>query len=198
MAEYKILMIDEAEPRKWDGPNGTVFYITVGLEGHPKPVSIGKKSPDALKVGDTVFGTIVPTDYITDKWKGEAKPPTAGNPGNSGSSEGKFQRDVTALSLDVYRVVSNIRGLPENASDSAKFWEIVMDHTNELLAMIDKVRSGSLSASSRATNDSVEIPTLSASAAPVPSLKDNWNKVTGDPGPEYLGVDRGGPNFPSE
>lgn len=57
-------------------------------------------------------------------------------------ADNKYQRDVTALSLDVYRVVANIRGLPENASDSAKFWEIVMDHTNELLDMIDKVRNG--------------------------------------------------------
>lgn len=142
MSEYVIEMIDSEPAKRWDGPNGTVWYKNVGLGGHPKPVSIGKKTPDALKVGDTVYGTIVPTDYLTDKWKGEAKPPTAGNPGNSGSTENKFQRDVTALSLDVYRVVANIRGLPENADDSAKFWDIVMTHTNELLNMINKVRNG--------------------------------------------------------
>ena len=78
MQDYKVVKVSEQEPKKWDGPNGTVYYIKTMLEGHDKPVSIGKKSADALKVGDTVYGEIQPTDYIGDKFKAGKKPFTPG------------------------------------------------------------------------------------------------------------------------
>jgi hypothetical protein len=71
--DYRISDVSEATPRRWDGPNGTVYYITVHLEGHPKAVSIGKKAPDALKAGDTVFGDIEATTYPEDKFKAGKK-----------------------------------------------------------------------------------------------------------------------------
>ena len=72
--EYKVIRISEQEPKKYDGQYGTTYYIKVMLEGHEKPVEIGKKTPDALKAGDTVYGSITATEYQTDKFKGEQKP----------------------------------------------------------------------------------------------------------------------------
>lgn len=74
MSEYKISKVSDQEPKKYDGQYGTTYYIKVMLDGHAKPVEIGKKSPDALKAGDTVYGSITPTEYQTDKFKGEQKP----------------------------------------------------------------------------------------------------------------------------
>lgn len=68
MAEYTIEKISQDEPRQYDGQNGTVYYIKVKLSGHDKAVSIGKKSPDALKVGDKVNGTVTETQYDADKF----------------------------------------------------------------------------------------------------------------------------------
>lgn len=90
--------------------------------------------------------------------------------------ENKYQRDVTALALDVYRVVANIRGLPENAQDAAIFWDIVMSHTNELLGMIENVRnSGQASVPTPKVSDSEE--SRSASTAAEPSLRKEWDKA---------------------
>ena len=73
-SEYKVTRISEQEPKKYDGQYGTTYYIKVMLEGHEKPVEIGKKTPDAIKAGDTVYGSITATEYQTDKFKGEQKP----------------------------------------------------------------------------------------------------------------------------
>lgn len=69
--QYTITAIDSNNINEWEGPHGTVFYIPVTLEGHDKIVSMGKKTRDALKVGDTVNGTIIPTDKSEDKWKAD-------------------------------------------------------------------------------------------------------------------------------
>jgi hypothetical protein len=70
--EYKITQISAEAPREWQGPKGTVYYIKVKLEGHPKPVSIGKRSPDSLRVGDSVYGTITSDpNRNEDKFKAE-------------------------------------------------------------------------------------------------------------------------------
>ena len=78
MSEYKVTKVSEQEPKKNDGQYGTTYYIKVMLDGHAKPVEIGKKTPDAIKTGDTVYGTVIPTEYQTDKFKAEAKPFTPG------------------------------------------------------------------------------------------------------------------------
>jgi hypothetical protein len=61
------------------------------LEGHQKAVSIGKKSPDAIKEGDTVHGTITETQYDADKFKSESP----GYSGNKGG--GKQPMDSTTM-----------------------------------------------------------------------------------------------------
>lgn len=77
--EYTIEKVSENKPREWTGDYGTTYYIKVMLKGHQKPVEIGKKSPDALKVGDTVFGEIQAKDFDTDGFKHERKPMGGGS-----------------------------------------------------------------------------------------------------------------------
>jgi hypothetical protein len=77
---YKITQVSSQPPRAWDGPKGTVWYIKVRLEGHPKAVSIGKLAPDALKVGDTVYGTITEDPmHDEDKFKADQNPSFSGS-----------------------------------------------------------------------------------------------------------------------
>ena len=71
---YKVIKVSEQEPKKYEGQYGTTYYIKVMLEGHTKPVEIGKKTPDAIKVGDELYGEVIPTEYQTDKFKAERKP----------------------------------------------------------------------------------------------------------------------------
>lgn len=67
--EYTITKVSEQAPRQWNGEFGTTYYIKVMLEGHNKPVEIGKKDPNALKVGDKVFGDIRTSEYPSDGFK---------------------------------------------------------------------------------------------------------------------------------
>lgn len=76
--EYKVVKVSEQEPKKYEGQYGVTYYIKVMLDGHSKPVEIGKKSPDAIKVGDVMYGEVISTQYQTDKFKAEKKPFTPG------------------------------------------------------------------------------------------------------------------------
>lgn len=78
MAEYRITRVSQDVPREWGQGDKKTYYIKVMLDGHSKPVSIGKNSPTALKVGDTVTGRIVETQYAEDKWEHERKAFTGG------------------------------------------------------------------------------------------------------------------------
>ncbi len=59
----------------------------------------------------------------------------------SSTTDKAFLKDASTIPMDVYRVVANVRGLPENETDSIVFWEIVREHSNELLLLIDNVRN---------------------------------------------------------
>lgn len=60
MKKSKILEI--WTPRKWEWSHGTVFYLPLKLENWEN-ISLGKKKPDAFKVGDEVCYE----DYTDDK-----------------------------------------------------------------------------------------------------------------------------------
>ena len=84
---YVISKVSEQEPREYynETYKSTTYYIKVQLEGVERPVSIGKKTKDALKVGDEVSGTIISEpNYGEDKFKSEPKMFTPGAPGASG------------------------------------------------------------------------------------------------------------------
>lgn len=71
MAEYKVIRVSDKPSNAWNGPNGTIYYQNYMLEGHPKPVSIGKKQPDTIKVGDVLNGSITQDSGPNDKFKAE-------------------------------------------------------------------------------------------------------------------------------
>ena len=116
MSEYKITKISEQEPKKYDGQYGTVYYHKVMLEGHDRPVSIGKKTADKPTIGETIYGTIQPKpDYDVDGFKSEKKPFTP----NGSKSYGKSLEErhnimkMNALNNAVAHIGSSIDNLPD-------------------------------------------------------------------------------------
>lgn len=162
MSEYKIGMIDIDPPREWNGPKGKVYYITVGLEGHSKPVTIGKKTPDALKVGDTVYGEIEPTDYTTDKWK-HGEPPQVTNSSSSAGKDNSFMKDITNTPILIYNGSLNYAkesglNLIGDKEDRRLYLEYVKDITDEMLSWIDKIRGSG--GTSKPTEGGIQKQTL--------------------------------------
>lgn len=76
MAEYKVIKVSEQEPKEYfnEKYQSTTYYIKVQVEGHDKPIEVGKKSPDAIHVGDILYGNIQTTSYPVDKFKSEPRP----------------------------------------------------------------------------------------------------------------------------
>lgn len=86
MPTYTITRVSSEPPREWaprDKPEQKTYYHKVQLDGHPKPVSVGKKKPNSLHVGDTINGTIEKTAMAEDKWHPEALNPGGGGQGSS-------------------------------------------------------------------------------------------------------------------
>lgn len=69
MPSYKITKVSQEPPKEWGEGERKTYYIKVMLEGHPKPVTIGKRKPDALSVGMVVEGDISHTEYAEDRFK---------------------------------------------------------------------------------------------------------------------------------
>lgn len=113
MAEYKIIRISPEPAREHynNQYNTTTYYIKVQLEGHPKAVSVGKRTPDALKPGDIIYGTILPTTYDADNFKSEARPnPAAASHQNTNSPSGGDTRDrafYTSYAKDIAVALAN-------------------------------------------------------------------------------------------
>lgn len=72
---------------EWSWPNGTIYYINMKLDNN-ETISLGKKSKDAFKVGDTVNYEMVQENWKT-KFKEVKENPytkrTASNDGNKGA-----------------------------------------------------------------------------------------------------------------
>jgi len=102
MAEYKVTKVSTQPPREYynEKYKSTTYYIKVALEGHNKPVTIGKKSPDALKAGDVVRGTIKPTEYDTDNF--EADKEFGGGGGGKGFTKTDPKTMYVAYAKDVF------------------------------------------------------------------------------------------------
>lgn len=125
---YKITQVSSQPPREWAGPKGTVYYIKLKLEGHPKPVSIGKRSPDALHVGDVVYGTIT-ADYNheEDKFKSEPNPNFTGT-SRTGAAKVSDDRSfyvAYAKDLAVALITSN-----PGAYTIEEHWDKILDLVN--------------------------------------------------------------------
>lgn len=101
MSEYKVSKVSEQEPKKYDGQYGTTYYIKVMLDGHSKPVEIGKKTPDAIKVGDVMYGEVIPTEYQTDKFKAEKKPFTPGRQEDPAKQDSIIKQSSMKAAIDL-------------------------------------------------------------------------------------------------
>jgi len=95
MPSYTINRVSEQPPREWANPQGgTVYYIKVMLEGHDRPVEIGKKKPDALSAGQVVSGNILSKpEFEADGFKADPMPSSHSGGGGGGS----HQRDDNAI-----------------------------------------------------------------------------------------------------
>lgn len=124
MAEYVIERVSQEEPREWGEGEKKTYYIKVMLKGHDRPVSIGKKSPDALKVGDVVHGTITETQYDTDKF-------TADKPAFGGKN---FQPKDEAAIKAMWSIGQAVATGLKDPSDIEAL-------ANDLFAMVDRVKA---------------------------------------------------------
>lgn len=131
---YRITQVSAQPPRQWDGPTGTVFYIKVKLDGHERPVSIGKKSPDALHVGDTVYGTITGTDRDEDKFKSEQQQTSFG--GGTSSKPAYVPRDDLAIRAQ-WALGQGMTAAYNNEVGNLAEVEML---ARELFAMVDRVK----------------------------------------------------------
>jgi len=129
--EYIIKGLVNSEPKVWQSPQGNkVYYIEVELEEHDKIVAIGKMAPDALKKGDKVYGAIIPTDYLADKFK-PAKPPES-----SSKSEWKPKDEKQITKNMVWKNLLQHFDVPSMEYGSEQwetFWGLVELHTDMLL-----------------------------------------------------------------
>lgn len=141
--EYTVERISEKPPREWEGKHGTVYYIKTKLSGHNKPVEIGKKSPNALSVGEKVYGTIEATEYESDRFKAERKPFTGG---------GKDEGAIKAM-WAIGQSVQLAAGSKASLSDVEKV-------AKELFKMVDRVKENKQSGyeQARATAQSLREP----------------------------------------
>lgn len=134
--EYKITQVSVQAPREWAGPKGTVYYIKVKLDGHAKPVSIGKKAPDALHVGDTVYGTV--TEDFThdeDKFKSEQNPSYGGAP-SAGSKPAYVPRDDLAIRAQ-WAIGQSMTAVFNGDTANTAQVELL---ARELFSMVDRVK----------------------------------------------------------
>lgn len=108
--------------------------------------------------------------FKTDKVPEDIKPSST----SSAVKDTKYQRDITSIPLDVWRTLVGIQGVPENQSQFTEFFLTVQQHANELLLMIENVRSGGDN-SPRVTNE----PKSPAAAGP--SLRKRWDEAKDGP-----------------
>jgi hypothetical protein len=133
--EYRVKFIHPDPPKEWNNPKGgTVYYLTVDLEGISKPVSIGKKDPKALKEGDTVYGDIIPTEFLEDKFKPSPKPEFAQKSGGQQDRGNGAQKSMCVkLAFDKFVMVESF--LPSKP----EHWAMIKETANHLNAIINDV-----------------------------------------------------------
>lgn len=160
--EYKITQVSSQPPREhYNQQYGTTtYYIKVMLEGVEKPVTIGKRRPDALKVGDTVYGRIIPTQYDTDKFQAEK------NPAQGSAFTPKDQGAIRAQ----WAIGQAIALLAHSPSDKVEL-KVLESTAKELYAMVDRVKASEKDplAAARAIFHPAATPAAAPAAAPAPN-----------------------------
>lgn len=139
--KYTITKVSQEPPREHVNSYGTTYYIKVMLDKHDKPVTIGKKQPNSLKVGDTVYGRVVPTQYDADKWQGEQEPATQTStphqtytPKDQDTIKAQWAIGQAAGMMRVY--IQNM----EKFDNPFEAFERIEREAKEFYAMVDRVR----------------------------------------------------------
>lgn len=128
--EYTIKRVSQKPPNEWQGPHGLVYYIRVQLSGHDKFVDIGKKRPDALKPGDTVYGFIEPGNSdVSDRFKSMKRPEQ-----NAHQASSRDESSIRAQ-LAIKVAASFLQGTTTDFKE-------LEDAAGEIYAMIDRVKDG--------------------------------------------------------
>lgn len=138
MSEYKVTQLSSRAPNVWEGPHGTVYYIRVMLEGHEKPVDIGKKKPDAIKVGDIVSGDIKSDSGAADKFKAAPLQGSFGGGGSSSNSSSGYTRDDDAIKAQ-FAIKAAIEYVHYSETGKVTL-DTVETVAKQLFLMIDRVK----------------------------------------------------------
>lgn len=126
---YIITEISRQKPKPWND----IFYVNVKVKEHDKPISVGKKDPTTLRVGDTLHGTITPTDLPSDRFKAEQ--PTEQEKPSEGSYWAEKDKAIRAQWAIGQAVQLNIA---TGKMDSGK----IEEHAKALFSMVDRVKLG--------------------------------------------------------
>lgn len=169
--EYKVVRLMNDNPKEWKGPHGVIYYHSVEVEGHDKPLSVGKKEANSIKVGDTIYGDITATDYIEDKFKASPRPE-----GATGSQSFDDRGDAITASMVVkiaFQAFMQAEGmLPQEDAH----WRQIDYMAEQLKASIDKVKAGSPTPSAPTPETKVTKEKNSSSASePLPLPPEDWN-----------------------
>ncbi len=136
MSKFTIKHIHQDPPKEWKGPNGVVWYRTVDLFEHDKPVSIGKKTPDALKNDMEIFGDIIETDFIEDKFKASPPPAQTSFTGNDERGDAITASMVVKIAFQAFMSTEGM--LPQEDAH----WRQI-DYMAEMLkTSIEKIKAG--------------------------------------------------------
>lgn len=99
MSEKTSTIKEVMNVREWTGDRGTVFYFQLEMDNGDIG-NIGKKSKDALKVGDSLTYTIEETD------KGNKFKPVQQNSFNGGGFKGQPQSKDSSFALSYAKDVT--------------------------------------------------------------------------------------------
>lgn len=113
------------------------IYYSVQFDGDAETYLWQAKT--APVVGEKVWGHIEKS--ASGKSMRFKKDKTDATGTQSGSPQ-QYQNTSNNITLGlVYKTVANIRGLPENLEDKSIFWEMVKEHTEELIMIGEKLNS---------------------------------------------------------
>lgn len=138
--EYTITRVSQGPPREYTGDYGTTYYVKCMLQGHERPVEIGKKEKNSLKVGDTVFGDIIPSvlnemgepKFPTDSFKPSKKP-------FSGDYKGK-PKDEAAIKA-MWAIGQSVTFHTSVTSDTTASVTDIESTAKSFYAMVDRVKN---------------------------------------------------------
>jgi hypothetical protein len=156
MAEYTVMDISPETPREWGEGSKKTYYIKVKVKGHDKPISVGKRSPDALVIGQIISGEIQTTTFDTDNFKPTTNVPGARQPRDDEAIKAQFSIKTAVAAIGIADItakdyLSNVETLARS------FYE-----------MIERVKAGP-------KEESKKDVTVTTEYGDEPPTDDSWN-----------------------